>query len=62
VIVGIQLFQLSEVAELGWDGATELIPGEVPVRTTTKDMKLHSSGEIRNIVLGSKWKKMGIRQ
>jgi len=33
-ILSVQLLQLREVAELRWDGATELIRGEVPERAT----------------------------
>jgi len=33
-ILSVQLLQLSEVAELRWDGATELIQAEVPERAT----------------------------
>jgi len=33
-ILSVQLLQHREVAELRWDGATELIHGEVPERAT----------------------------
>jgi len=33
-ILSVQLLQLREVAELRWDGATELILVEVPERAT----------------------------
>jgi len=34
MILSVQVFQLSEVADLRWDGAIEIIQGEVPERAT----------------------------
>jgi len=35
-ILSVQMDELIEVAELRWDGASELIRGEVPERATMK--------------------------
>jgi len=34
--LSVQPLQLREVAELWWDGATEIVQVEVPARTTMK--------------------------
>jgi len=38
ILLSVQIGELREVAELRWDGASELIPGEVSERTTMNQM------------------------
>jgi len=43
-ILSVQQLKLREVAELRWDGATELIRGEIPERATmtqSAQLKMH---------------------
>ena len=48
-ILSVQLHQLREVAELRGDGASELIPGEVPERTAMSEQGFSVSNSSRII-------------
>jgi len=38
ILLSVQIGELREVAELRWDGASELIPGELSERRTMNQM------------------------